>query len=66
MGISSRIVTCLGEDASTKLGAFVEVNEIMTEEVGINLTDVDRNAELGKILAWSNNLQSKVLSCWAL
>jgi len=67
MGISSRIVTRLGEDASTKLAAFVEVSEIMTEEVGINLTNVDRNAELGKILAWSNNLQSKVvLSCGAL
>ena len=34
MGISSRIVSRLGEGASTKLAAFVEVSKMMTEEVG--------------------------------
>ena len=51
MGISSRIVSRLGEGASTKLAAFVEVSEMMTEEVGITLTNVDRKTELGKVLA---------------
>ena len=36
MGISSRIVSRLGEGASTKLNAFVEVSKMM-EEVGINV-----------------------------
>ncbi len=60
MGIGSRIVSRLGEDASHKLSAFVEVSEIMREEVGIRLTHMDKKTELGKIITWSNNLQSKV------
>ena len=67
MGISSRIVSRLGEGASTKLAAFVEVSKMMTEEVRITLTNVDRKTELGKVLAWSNDLQSKVVhSCGTL
>ena len=42
MGISSRIVSRLGEGATTKLAAFVEVSEMMTEEVDITLTNVHR------------------------
>ena len=55
MGTSSRIVSRLGEGASTKLAASVEVSEMMTEEVGITLTNVDRMTELGKVLAWSSS-----------
>lgn len=59
-GISSRIVNRLGEGANTKIAAFVEVNEMMTQEVGINLTNTDRKTEMGITLAWFNNLQSNV------
>ena len=55
MGISSRILGCLDEDSNTKL--FVEVSEIMTEEVGMSLTNI---SGVGKIAAWSDNLQTKV------
>ena len=61
MGISSRVLARLGEDAAVKLSAFVEVSEVITEEVGISLTNVDSKSQMGKVAAWSNNLQSKVV-----
>ena len=47
--VYGNFITCsFCEGASTKLAAFVEVSE--------TLTNVDRKTELGKLLAWSNDL----------
>jgi len=46
MGVSSCIVNRLGEDCTAKFTAFVEVNGILTEEVGKSLTNLDKNTEL--------------------
>lgn len=40
MGISSCALARLGEDAAVKLSAFVEVSEVLADEVGISLTNV--------------------------
>ena len=58
--MGSRILGCLDEESNTKLSAFVEVSDIMTEEVGMSLTNIHSKSGVGKIPAWSDNLQTKV------
>ena len=57
---SARILSRLGDDATTKLAAFIEVSYVLTKEIGITLINVDKKSDFGKELMWSNNLRAKV------
>lgn len=52
--ISSRIIERLGEDAADKIASFLDVNQIMVEEVGSILSSADRKSNIGKVLLHSN------------
>ena len=60
LGLSARIFRHLGDDTTTKLAAFIEVSDVLTEDIGISFTNVDKKSIFGKELMWSNNLQAKV------
>ena len=64
--ISSRIIERLGEDAADKIASFLDVNQIMVEEVGSSLSSADRKSNIGKVLLHSNHFPKKVISCRSL
>ena len=45
LGLSARILSRLGDNATTKLAAFIEVSDVLTEEIGISLTNVDKKSD---------------------
>ena len=60
-GIQQRVASRLGERANELLVSFMEVNDVIREEISSTLSGCGKESSLGKINAWTNELPSKVL-----
>ena len=60
--IQERVLSRLGERASVMLTAYVEVGQILKEELSMSMANSSNSTGLGKANMWTNNLPTKVLS----
>ena len=60
--IQEKVSSRLGERGCDMLVNYMEVNQILKEELAIALNNGSHGSYLGKLKEWTNNLPSKVLS----
>ena len=60
--IQERVSSRLGERASAMLTTYVEVGQILKEELNMSMANSSNSTYLGKANMWTNNLPTKVLS----
>ena len=60
--VQERVFSRLGERASEMLTTYIEVNEVLKEEMTMTISNASDRSPLGKHALWSNNLHKKVLT----
>ena len=60
--IQEKVSSCLGERGCDMLTNYIEVNEIVKEELMVALNNGGSDSYLGKLREWTDNLPNKVLS----
>ena len=60
--VQERIASRLGERGGHMLANFIEVNEIVKEELCSTIGNSSGSCHLGKVNVWTNGLQKKVIS----
>ena len=60
--VQERVASRLGDKATEMLSNYLEVNEIVKEEVTSSISNCSPSTTLGKLNVWSNGLQRKLIS----
>ena len=60
--IQERVSSRLGERAGDMLTSYIEVGQILKEELSLSMANSSNSTYLGKANMWTNNLPTKVLS----
>lgn len=60
--VQERVASRLGEKAGEMLRNYLEVNEIIKEEVTSSISNCSQSTPLGRLNMWSNGLQRKLIT----
>lgn len=60
--VQERVASRLGEKAGEMLCNYLEVNEIVKEEISSSISNCSQSSPLGRLNMWSNGLQRKLIT----